>query len=141
MKRQYSETALELMKGAYDLHTHSFPSIVKRSLDNFELLREADKYEMNGVMIKSHYEPTQARVAIANLYAGAKTKAFGSITLNWPVGGLNPYAVENSLKTGARIVWMPTMDAQNCMMFGPTAYNFFERPGITILKVISLPRL
>ena len=33
--------------------------------------------------------------------------------LNNPVGGLNPVAVEIAARGGARIVWMPTVDAAN----------------------------
>ena len=46
--------ALELMKGACDLHTHPQPSHFPRALDDFALVREADEYGMAGVMIKSH---------------------------------------------------------------------------------------
>ena len=38
---------------------------------------------------------------------------FGSITLNHPVGGLNPAALEVALKLGAKVVWLPTQHAQN----------------------------
>jgi hypothetical protein len=38
---------------------------------------------------------------------------FGAVTLNHSVGGLNPVAVEIAGRTGCKIVWMPTVDAQN----------------------------
>lgn len=126
-------TALSLIKGAYDLHTHSAPSHVTRDLDDFELLREADALGMAGVMIKSHYDPTPGRAIIANKYAGAKfTKAFGAIALNWPVGGINPYAVEAAAKMGAILAWMPTKDAKNCLTFGNMDGDIFQRPGLSI---------
>lgn len=125
--------ALELIKGAYDLHTHSAPSHVLRDLDDFELLREADALGMAGVMIKSHYDPTPGRAFIANKYAGAKvTKAYGAIALNWPVGGINPYAVEAAAKMGAILAWMPTKDSQNCLTFGTMDGDIFQRPGVSI---------
>ena len=37
----------------------------------------------------------------------------GTITLNAAVGGLNPLAVEIAAREGARIVWLPTVDAVN----------------------------
>ena len=40
-------------------------------------------------------------------------KAFGAITLNHSVGGLNPVAVELAGRSGCKIVWMPTVDAEN----------------------------
>jgi hypothetical protein len=110
---EFKELALGLVRGGYDLHTHTSPSHSPRSLDDFTLLNEADEIGMAGVMIKSHYEPTEARASLANIYAGAKkAKAYGAIALNWPVGGLNPYAVESSLYLGGVLVWMPTRDAQ-----------------------------
>jgi hypothetical protein len=39
--------------------------------------------------------------------------AFGAITLNHAVGGLNPVAVEIAGRSGCKIVWMPTVDAEN----------------------------
>jgi hypothetical protein len=38
---------------------------------------------------------------------------FGAVTLNHSVGGLNPVAVELAGRTGCKIAWMPTVDAQN----------------------------
>jgi len=124
--------ALELTKGSYDLHTHPDPSHFPRALDDFALLREADEYGMAGVLIKSHYETTGARARIANAHAGAKARAYGSVTLNWPVGGLNPYAVISAVKMGAACVWMPTRDAGHCLEYGDMPGDFFKRPGITI---------
>jgi hypothetical protein len=40
-------------------------------------------------------------------------KAFGAITLNHSVGGLNPVAVELAGRSGCKMVWMPTVDAAN----------------------------
>lgn len=126
--------AKSLLVGAYDLHTHAEPSHFPRALDDFDLVRGADKYGMRGVMFKCHYEPTTGRAAVANLHAGAKAKAYGSIALNWSVGGLNPFAVESCLKMGGKMVWMPTLDSALFMStgkgFDPT---FMPRPGLTVL--------
>ena len=37
----------------------------------------------------------------------------GALTLNASVGGMNPLAVEIAAREGARILWMPTLDALN----------------------------
>ena len=39
--------------------------------------------------------------------------ACGAITLNHSVGGFNPVAVELAGRSGCKIVWMPTVDAEN----------------------------
>jgi hypothetical protein len=132
IKQRYSERALELIKGSYDLHVHTAPSHFKRLMDDFELVLEADKYNMSGILIKNHYEPTGARAIIANKYSGSKAKLYGSITLNWPVGGINPYAVESSLRMGCKIVWLTTRDAANSLLYGDMSGDFFIRPGISI---------
>ena len=77
----------ELIVGAYDLHMHTAPSPFNRQLDDIQLLQQAGQAGMAGILLKSHYEPTAARAEIANRYAGSKAKAFGSLVLNWPVGG------------------------------------------------------
>jgi hypothetical protein len=67
---------------------------------------------MQGVMIKSHYEPTAARAALANMRHGhLGVKAFGAVALNQSSGGLNPYAVHSALKLGASMVYLPTLDS------------------------------
>lgn len=133
MTRDVNTLADGLMVGAYDLHVHSAPSAFPRTQDGFQVIREADRAGMAGVMLKSHYEPTALRAALINQYSGCGTKAYGGLVLNWPVGGLNLYAVENALKTGAKIIWMPTRDAANSLCFGNMEGDFFQRPGISIL--------
>lgn len=131
MDYHFSDKAKELIVGGYDVHAHPGPSHFARNIDDFQLIRQADQLKMGGVVLKSHYDPTGARARLANDYAGAQhTKAYGGVALNWPVGGLNPYAVECNFKMGGRIVWMPTRDSHNCLQFGNMNGDFFERPGI-----------
>jgi hypothetical protein len=138
---KFREQALESVKGGYDLHTHTTPSHFARSLDDFTLLREADQFGIAGVILKNHYEPSGGRAALANLQAGTKAKAYGSVVLNHPAGGLNPYAAESCLKLGGRMVWMPTRDSAQSMSFGAASEDFLPRPGITIFdekgKIVS----
>ena len=122
-----------LMQGAYDLHMHAAPSPFHRVLDDYGLLEEAGRAGMAGIMLKSHYESTIARAILANIHCASCTKAYGGLVLNWPVGGLNPYAVENAMKRGCRIVWMPTRDAKNSLCSGNMPGDFFDRSGISIL--------
>ena len=129
-----NKKAEELLKGAYDLHVHSSPSVFPRELDGFQLIREADAAGMAGVMLKSHYESTAVRAELINRYSGCKAKAYGGLCLNCPAGGLNVYAVKNALRAGAKIVWMPTRDAKNSLVFGNMEGDFFDRRGITILE-------
>ncbi|MPM70055.1 hypothetical protein SDC9_117006 [bioreactor metagenome] len=130
---QIENKAWALMVDGYDLHIHTAPSAFPRALDSWELVNEASQAGMAGVMLKSHYESTAIRAELINRYSNCTAKAYGGIALNWPVGGLNVYAVENALKVGAKIVWMPTRDSANSLEFGNMDGDFFEREGIYIL--------
>ena len=55
-----SEKCLRLIKGAYDLHTHSTPSHIKRKIDDIELLEMAEKYQMAGIMRINPYAAESA---------------------------------------------------------------------------------
>lgn len=121
-----------LLAGAYDLHIHTGPDFRTRSVDDFEALRQADECGMAGIMIKNHYEPTQARASTVSKYAGTKAVAYGGIVLNNTVGGLNPFAAENSLRQGAKMVWLPTMDSALSVATGK-GQEFVGRTGISVL--------
>lgn len=122
-----------LLIGAYDLHMHAAPSPFQRACDDYELLAEAGRAGMAGILLKSHYEPTAVRAALANRRSASCATAYGGLALNWPVGGLNPFAVENALIRGARMIWMPTRDAANSLLAGDMPGDFFKREGLTIL--------
>lgn len=132
-KNSHLALAAELLRGAYDLHMHAAPSPFNRKLDDYQLLQEADRAGMAGILLKSHYESTAARAMLANEHGGCAAKAYGALALNRPVGGLNPYAVHNALKRNARIIFMPTRDASNSLVSGDMPGDFFRRPGVTVL--------
>lgn len=140
-EKEAKELAEEYLDGAYDLHVHTSPSPFGRKQDGFELVKEADAVHMAGVMLKSHYESTATRATLINAYSGCRTEAYGGLALNWPVGGLNVYSVENALKNGAKMIWMPTRDSANSLRFGNMPGDFFDRPGISIWKDADKARL
>ena len=131
---KHKNEVLELMKGAYDLHTHTSPDFGARALNDRELLEQADAYGMAGVMLKNHLDPTPARAILANTSGQYTAKAYGSAVLNLSIGGLNPLAVKYYLKLGAKIIWMPTLHARNQIeYFGRDP--FANHPGIRLLKM------
>ena len=109
------ELAPEILQGAIDLHVHTAPSHFARSLDDFEITNDMDQHGMAGCVIKSHYMPTTARAIVANKHAGCKSTLYGAVTMDWTVGGLNPYAAESDLLLGGKIVWLPTFHAASHM--------------------------
>lgn len=103
------------LDGAIDLHVHTAPDVYPRSVDDDEMIREADAAGMRAVLLKSHHTLTADRATLAAKRAGSGLRVFGGIALNHTVGGLNPVAVETAIAFGARQVWMPTLHAANCL--------------------------
>ena len=107
-----SARARELVRGAYDLHVHVEPDLAARRIDDLALARRFAELGLAGFVLKSHYAPTAERAAVVRA-AVPGVRALGSSVLNAGVGGLNPLAVEIAARGGARIVWLPTVDAEN----------------------------
>lgn len=107
-----SARARELVRGAYDLHVHVEPDLARRRIDDLGLARRFAEVGLAGFVLKSHYAPTAERAAVVRA-AVPGVDARGAIALNNGVGGLNAQAVEIAAREGARIVWLPTVDAEN----------------------------
>lgn len=100
------------LEGAYDLHVHGAPDVMPRKADDFELARTAREAGLGGFVLKSHHVPTADRATLVRQVVPG-VDVLGSLTLNHFVGGLNPQAVEVAARLGARVVWLPTVDAAN----------------------------
>jgi Family of unknown function (DUF6282) len=107
-----SSAAWEALQGAYDLQVHVAPDVIERRIDDIDLAKEFLAHGLTGFVLKSHYFPTAERAKVVTK-AVPGIHAFGAITLNHSVGGLNPVAVELAGRSGNKIVWMPTVDAAN----------------------------
>jgi hypothetical protein len=118
-----SERARELVRGGVDLHVHLWPDVVERRTDDLDLARRFLERGLAGFVLKSHYTPTAERAAVVRM-AVPGVAVLGAITLNASVGGMNALAVEIAGREGARIVWMPTVDAEN-----ETAGHTAPQPG------------
>jgi hypothetical protein len=107
-----TDEAWACIAGAYDLHVHVAPDVIGRRIDDIDLAHEFLARGLKGFILKSHYVPTAERAkVVAKAVPGIA--AFGAITLNHSVGGLNPVAVEIAGRSGSKLVWMPTVDAEN----------------------------
>jgi len=103
------------LHGAIDIHVHSDPDNVPRSLDGLDAAKQALARGMRGIVLKNHYDPTAGLAFLARKIAPG-LEVFGGIDLNLPVGGMNPAAVEHMTQVAGgwgRIVWMSTFDAEN----------------------------
>src|SRR5580704_507241 len=107
-----SGEAWESLQGAYDLQVHVAPDVIARRIDDLDLAKEFLAKGLKGFVLKSHYFPTAERAQVVTK-AVPGIHAYGAITLNHSVGGLNPVAIELAGRSGCKIVWMPTVDAAN----------------------------
>src|SRR6476646_5702335 len=109
---QPSDKAWKALEGAYDLQIHVGPDVIPRRIDDIDCAKEFLAHAMKGFVLKSHYIQTGERAQVVTK-AVPGSRVFGAVTLNHSVGGLNPVAVELAGRTGCKIVWMPTVDAEN----------------------------
>lgn len=138
------DTARALMNGATELHVHTSPDVFPRLMSHVEVAEHLKGYGYRAVVIKCHHQGTADRIPfVRDLVQGIEV--YGSISLNYPVGGLNPFAVDTALKYGAKIVWLPTVDAANHIdFFGGVGKGYggstkklpdfyYEAKGISVL--------
>jgi hypothetical protein len=119
---------MNAIKGAIDLHTHSYPSIFPRVFTDWEHVEMARRAEMAGVVIKSHEGSSVERAVLIN----EKTEGiqvFGGIVLNYFIGGINPLAVDVAVRLGGKIVWMPTFSSVQHKAFFSTRKSSFLQGG------------
>lgn len=127
MAQQAGMTTIEdridaLLKGAIDPHVHSGPSIAPRGIDHLELAKAASAAGFAAVVTKDHdYSGVMTAALISKHYPELTTKIYSSIVLNNVVGGFNPYAVEHTAAMGGKIVWLPTLAAENHLRWEKTS--------------------
>lgn len=111
MNNQYVKQPNNQIEGCIDLHVHCAPDpFWKRKCTAREIAEQAAQTGMRGVVLKSHdYLTTPMCYSLNEIHAGAEL--FGSLTLNWSVGGLNPQAVLVAAKLETRVIWLPTFDS------------------------------
>jgi Predicted metal-dependent hydrolase with the TIM-barrel fold len=100
------------LEGVIDIHAHTAPDSVPRSIDAIDLARLAESRGMRAIVFKNHYEPTADLAYLVHKVVPG-IQAFGGVDLNLSMGGMNPEAVEKmALTTGGlgKIVWMATFD-------------------------------
>jgi len=112
----------KILQGAIDPHVHSGPSIAPRSIDHLELVRELSGAGFAAVVTKDHdYAGVATAKLIRDHFPELRTRIYSSIALNNVVGGMNPYAVEHTAAMGGKIVWLPTLSAENHLKWEKSA--------------------
>ncbi|MFC2059430.1 DUF6282 family protein [Chloroflexota bacterium] len=103
------DIAKSLLKGAIDLHVHTSPDIFPRKYSDIKAAQKAKAAGLKAIVLRNHFEATAGRARIAS--EQTHFTVFGSILLEYPLGGLNLFAVDAALSMGAKIVCMPNIHA------------------------------
>ena len=127
----FAATLAAQLNGVIDIHVHSDPDSVPRSIDAIDAAKLAHARGERALVLKNHYEPTASLAYLVRKVVPG-IELFGGIALNRTVGGVNPAAVERMtmVKGGwGRVVWMPTFDAEN-----QVRYSKENRPFVSVSK-------
>ncbi len=107
--------AVSPIEGLIDFHNHCAPDVFGRSVDDDEMAQLYLARKMEAVVLKNHVALTADRAWLVRKH-NPGIKAFGGITLNGAVGGINVEAVQWMWRMQGgygRVVWLPTFDADN----------------------------
>jgi hypothetical protein len=119
-----------VLVGAIDLHAHFGPDSYPRQWDAFEVVALAQARGLRAIVLKNHFAETAGLAYLARKYGAQGIEVFGAVTLDTPIGGVNPQAVRYMVDvTGGfgRIVWLPTHDSEH-----EVAYNKETRPSVRV---------
>lgn len=114
MKPERAQDVAELLVGAVDLHCHSGPAAMPRILGHREAFQMAEDAGFKALVYKDHYYVGMPHCAVLkDIYPDSKIELYSGVALNNASGGINPHAVDHSIKLGGKIVWFPTFAARN----------------------------
>jgi hypothetical protein len=112
------------LQGAVDMHLHGAPTgWMPNRPSMLETSKEASMAGMKALVFKDHYYMTSpvARIIQEALEEWCSDKGltpvevYGGVTLNYPVGGLNPAVIRAALrgdfKERTKVIWMPSIDS------------------------------
>lgn len=125
-----------VLSGMVDMHVHSGPSPFPREFDHADAARDAhERLQMRAMVVKSHHHNTvMDLLSMSKRLEQIPTRVFGGIALNGQVGGLNPWAVEMSLKMGGKVVWFPTFSSGRHIDCHPE-HQGFPTPTVDLTTV------
>jgi len=101
-----------MITGAIDFHVHPGPDTWPRVADVMEIAITAKNAGMGGLVFKCHDIMSTQLAHLVNKYVTG-IRAYGGICLEQSIGGFNLRAVEQAIKSGAKVVWMPSLDARH----------------------------
>jgi hypothetical protein len=132
-----------VLDGAIDLHAHFGPDSYPRQWDAFEIVALAKERGLRAIVLKNHWSETAGLAYLLRKYGAQGIEVFGAVTLDTPVGGVNPQAVRYMADvTGGygRIVWMPTHDSEHEVTYNKDTRPFVRvsRDGVLLPEVLEV---
>jgi uncharacterized protein DUF6282 len=130
-QRGRADDTARALRGAVDIHVHSYPDDRPRSIDAIDVAKLARLRGMRAIVLKNHYDPTAALAYIVRKEVPG-LEVFGGIDLNLTMGGMNPAAVDHMARVSGgwgRLVWMSTFDAEN-----QVRYSKENRPFVSVAR-------
>lgn len=106
------------LDGVIDMHVHTAPDLAQRNRNDLELTEAAVRAGARAIVIKGHHCSTMARASLCNIYNRTVFDSnpfvmYGGLVLNREAGGINESAVQTALEMNAKVIWLPTVDAEN----------------------------
>ena len=130
-----------LLQGAIELHAHAYPEFSLRMrgrVHEIEWAELARAVGMRAIVMRSQVFPTVERANLVRRVV-LGIEVFGGITLNHPMGGLNPVAVEIAGELGGKAVWMPTWGSKNDLSKSQFYLNRMKAYIRTLSQTVSGP--
>lgn len=131
------------LDGLFDLHVHAEPDLVIRAGDDMQFAVKCKEAGMVGFAVKAMLESTVSRAYYVNK-AVPGFRMVGGVCLNYSVGGINPAAVDSTLRAGGRIVWMPTGHSKfhaeikgELGNWGQANHRLYNPPGAEGLSILD----
>ncbi len=101
----------DILRDAIDMHIHVGPDYTPRYGDAMKLAKEAKAVGMKAIIIKGHLMQSATAAHEADTQI-EDIRVFGGAALNDCNGRFNPRNVEAIAKSGGKMFWLPTVDAQ-----------------------------
>jgi hypothetical protein len=131
-----------LLIGAVDLHCHSGPAAMPRVLDHHEAMMDCAAAKFQALVYKDHYYlGTPHAIILEKLFPDTGVRLFSGLVLNNSNGGINPHAVDHAASIGAKIIWMPTISAENHIAKSSGQAKTFPKTKRKMLDPVGLSAL
>ena len=134
------EKVESLLKGALDVHVHSGPGLIPRSIDHVDAAKAAMEAGLRGIVVKDQHSMTCNTVYLIrkHILGDVPFELFGGVVLNNAAGGVNAHVVDGAIKSGAKIVWFPTASAENHIETHKRIHTSFPATKEKLIEEIPL---